>query len=495
MSKEIESIAEALFEKVRSRFPGVTLGDEKAKATTDPDKARFFNFTYSGEDGAEFGKVTLSLIDETSLKVYFGQNISAEMDREQRTEWYTFLRNLRQFAKRNLLTFDTRDINKSNLELQDVKQQAKTDDTFNSSDVPVVESKLYGSSHKSYADIGECRLLIKHNSPVSDDIHADRSRRIEKIYIENSRGERFLLDHTNLHGARATCNHVNQGGSMYDEIGECINNMVAEMSSMTHFVRSAKRRQFEDAETSDMAHAASQHYMQLKNTLRHLANKKYYDEFKEAFVPEETADEQIDIDALRERFVKKIYDDRFTEALPVVYKAYKKYKAEAAGQLGNELSEWADEVTESVWDEAPAESDVDLTTLQRKVNAPWPTGMDGIDATTDLKKIFPGKDLTDLNNSIYHYASDQGPDADVVPLIKTWLGNNNPEILSQLQFGQNNANDATTNHINPVSPQTSHPNDEYGSTGMDDPVTDPNVKLREDDSLDFIRSLAGIHRK
>jgi len=124
MSKEIESISSALFDKIRSRFPNVTLGDEKAKAESDPTKARFFNFTYTGEDGAEFGKVTISLIDETSLKVYFGQNISGEMDREQRKEWYEFLRNLRQFAKRNLLTFDTRDINKCNLALQDVNQQS-----------------------------------------------------------------------------------------------------------------------------------------------------------------------------------------------------------------------------------------------------------------------------------------------------------------------------------------------------------------------------------
>ena len=66
MSKEIESVATALFDKVRSRFENVTLGDEKAKATTDPEKARFFNFTYSDPTGAQFGTVTISLIDETS---------------------------------------------------------------------------------------------------------------------------------------------------------------------------------------------------------------------------------------------------------------------------------------------------------------------------------------------------------------------------------------------------------------------------------------------
>ena len=126
MSKEIESIAAALFDKIRSRFPNVTLGDESAKASSDPEKARFFNLTYSDKSGTEFGKVTLSLIDETSLKAYFGQGITADMDHAQRKDWYEFLRNLRQFARRNLLTFDTRDIAKSNLKLQDIKHRVHT---------------------------------------------------------------------------------------------------------------------------------------------------------------------------------------------------------------------------------------------------------------------------------------------------------------------------------------------------------------------------------
>ena len=66
MSKEIESVSTALFDKIRSRFPGITLGDEKAKACTDPSKARFFNFTYTGEDGAQFGKVTAQRKDISS---------------------------------------------------------------------------------------------------------------------------------------------------------------------------------------------------------------------------------------------------------------------------------------------------------------------------------------------------------------------------------------------------------------------------------------------
>ena len=497
MSKEIESVSTALFDKIRSRFPGITLGDEKAKACTDPSKARFFNFTYTGEDGAQFGKVTISLIDETSLKIYFGQNISGEMDRDQRQEWYLFLRNLRQFAKRNLLTFDTRDINKSNLQLQDIKQQAKTDDVADVNDVDnqMMESKLYGSSMQSYAECDNTRLRIIHHSQVNDDKHGDRARKIKEIFIETSKGERFLLPHKNLHGARAMARHLNEGGSMYDEIGECINNMVAEMSSMSHFVRSTKRRQFEDAETSDMAHSATQHYLHLKNTLRHLANKKHYQEFVDSYQPEAQMEGEIDEEALRERFVKKIYDDRFNEALPIVYKAYKKYKAESAQNLGNELEEWADDVTtESVWDAAPSEFEVNFKDLQEKLNTPWHTGIDGIDAITDLKHIFPGKDLTKLINDIQRYGKSQGADFDVRGLVKTWIRDNVPSISEKIKIGKDNADDAQTNWEAPTSPELAHPNDQYGASTMDDPVTDPNVKLREHDDLDFIRSLAGIRK-
>jgi hypothetical protein len=41
----------------------------------------------------------MSLIDEISLKVYFSKNISSDLDDEQKKEWYSFLRELREFAR------------------------------------------------------------------------------------------------------------------------------------------------------------------------------------------------------------------------------------------------------------------------------------------------------------------------------------------------------------------------------------------------------------
>ena len=483
--KEIESISAALFDKIRSRFSNVTLGDEKAKAETDPEKARFFNFTYASEDGAEHGTVTISLIDETTLKVYFGQNISGEMDREQRKEWYEFLRSLRKFAKRNLLTFDTRDINKSNLELKDVKQQARADDTYSANDVTVTESKLYGTPgrpYNSFADKGSTKILIRHANKVNEEIKGARTRRIQEIFLETDRGERFLLPHTNLHGAYAMAEHLNHGGTMHDEIAEHINGIVKEMSDMRHFVRATKHRQFEDQETADMTRSAVHHYDELKRTLRQMRGARGYRSYFESWQPDTTiVEDEVDVDALRERFVKKVYDDRFTEALPIVFKAYKKYKSEAAGQLGAELEEWANTVTEGTW--AAPDNENSVLALKALVEKPVPTGIDGMDATNALYDIIGDDELFD---AIYHLSQSQGPDADVRPLIKTWLKQNMPDLLSQISFGVNNADNATTNQVAPVSP-TVDPQ-RTGATGMDEPVTEST------DDLDFIRSLAGLRK-
>lgn len=484
MSKEIESISTALFDKIRSRFANVTLGDEKAKAETDPSKARFFNFTYTDKDGAEFGKVTISLIDETSLKVYFGQNISGEMDREQRQEWYLFLRNLRQFAKRNLLTFDTRDINKSNLQLQDIKQQARVDDVATADDVQVTESKLYGTSRNSYADMGECRLLIKHDGLVSDDKHGDRSRKIKEIFIEKANGERLLCPTKNLHAARALAQNIAHGGNMFDECATHILDIVNEMSAMQHFVRSTKTRQFEDKETAEMTHSAVTHYDSLKRKLRQMRGARGYREYFENYSPSNAIEDDVDVDNLRERFVKKVYDERFTDALPYVYRAYKQQK-ESVTDAGAELEEWADDVTESTW--ARPDNTDKITALQELLKSPVMCGIDGIDAKSKIEPII-GDD--DLNNTIERMAQDQGPDADATVAIKTWLDQNMPELLSQIQIGDNNGRDAQTNFAQPSSPQAAV-GDEYGA-----PPTatqnNSNMTYEDTDPLDFIRSLAGL---
>ena len=148
--RELDKISAALFDKIRARFDHVNIGDENAQRVTDPESARFFNFDYISDDGHNFGNVTISLIDEDSLKVYFGSNITNGLDEQQETEWYKFLRGLREFARRNMLSFDVRDINRSNLDLKDIKQQSVSDATYDKEELAIAESKLYGHGNNRF---------------------------------------------------------------------------------------------------------------------------------------------------------------------------------------------------------------------------------------------------------------------------------------------------------------------------------------------------------
>ena len=510
MSKEIESIASALFDKTRSRFPTVKLGDESAKSTTDPEKARFFNFVYTsntpGSDDdpvdpmdttpnindttVEFGIVTISLIDETSLKVYFGKDIASEMDQAQRKEWYEFLRNLRQFAKRNLLTFDTRDINKSNLHLQDVKQQAKVDDVAVVNDIKVTESRLYGTPgrpYHSFSEHGPIKIIVKHSSRPDDEVRGSRARKIESIFLETEIGERFKLKHRYLPAADALAEHLCSGGKIHDERAEHINNMVREMASMSHFVRSSKLREYDDPETAEMTKAAIHHYDSLKRTIRQMRGARGYRSYFETYTPKAPLDDSIDLDALRERWVKKVYDARFDEALPIVYEVYRRQLESAP--MGNELEEWANTINET-------EGDDEIQALNHLMSAPIHVGApDTNEALAVIKQIVPEIDLdTDVRMALEQLATSQGPDADARTILKIWLKDNVPELYNRIEIGANNIDDAHTNFPVQISPQAAHPNDTYGTMPSGGQPENSKMTYEDVDPLDFIRSLAGLKR-
>jgi hypothetical protein len=236
-----------------------------------------------------------------------------------------------------------------------------------------------------------------------------------------------------------------------------------------------------------MTQAAVKHYERLKNTLKRLRSPKQYNEFACNYTPPTPVEEEIDVAALRERFVKKVYDDRFTDALPIVYRAHKKQKAEAAGHLGSELAEWADTVTEGTWS-IPDSADK-VKALKVLLQRPIKVGMDGMDATSDLYDLI-GDDA--LFDQIGNLADSQGPDADATPLVKAWLQDNMPAIFAQVQATlQKAGRDAQTNFEPQTSPDTENSH-EYGATGMDWPPENPVVK--ESDNLDFLRSLAGLKK-
>lgn len=478
--RELDKISLALFDKIRSRFDSVNIGDAKAQRITEPEQARFFNFDYVSDNGENFGNVTISLIDENSLKIYYGSNITDALDEDQSKEWFSFLRDLKNFARRNMLTFDTRDINRSNLDLKDIRQQAGSDATFNKDELAISEGRLYGMGNNkrvSFGDVGKHKIIIRHKNQINPEKRGDRARQIENLFIETPVGERFLLDHVNLEGARALARHLNEGGSIGDEGSGLINEMVREMASMRHFVRSMRNRTFEDVETTNMVEAAMSRYYEVKDNLKKLQGRRGQEVLENMLAELDSVSEEADVNELRERFVKKIYDDRFNEALPYVYKAYQNRKRMNTTETA-EFESWATGVTEATWDSDT--DDMDEDKLTRLFQKPIAAGMDGVDGVAAIGSI-QDLDAEDLQTSIKKLSQVQGPDADIRNTIIGWLMSNGERALAQSLLSimqQQNAN------TQPVPQQPMPPQQPVGATTMDQPVVQ--------EELASLRKLAGL---
>jgi hypothetical protein len=337
---EIDRVAENLFDKIRSRFSKIRIGDDKAKSTVDPTKARIFNFDFS----EHFDNITISLIDENNLKIYYDIEAPRVLDSVEKSNWYKFLRNMRFFAQRNGLTYDVRDIAKNGLDRHDLQHINKDAEVINKNEVNMAESRLYGTKRSSYQKIGEVRIIVRHNKPIVDETSSRaRGQNIQALYIENSLGERFRLpEGTTLNGARVYARHVKNGGGIHDEFGNHISKIISEMSALKLFARNMRGRNFDDAETTAMVESAINYYGKLHRDLFTIRGQRGYEQYRALWQPEVTAEEELDIDALRDRFVRRVFDDRLIDALPVVQRAYKADRT----KVGDEFESWANSLLE-----------------------------------------------------------------------------------------------------------------------------------------------------
>ena len=198
--KDLNKIGEELFSKLRGRFKKITIGNQEGAVTNVPNESRFYDFEF-GDSG---GKVSVSL-DEESVVVMYSEQLFDSNDASLKTTWYDFLKELRVFAKKRMLNFEVRDIQKSNLEKRDYKFLS----TKNGENT-MTESTMYGTSKTSYQNIADARICVRHSESINQEIAGGRSQKIGSIYIESANGERFKYPYKHLNGARAMARHVYQ---------------------------------------------------------------------------------------------------------------------------------------------------------------------------------------------------------------------------------------------------------------------------------------------
>ena len=305
--KNLETISKELFNKIRGRFPNITVGDESATITNKPNEARFFEF-----DFADGKKVNVN-IDQDSLTIMYGQDLFSEDENVLKSKWYDFLKELRVFAKKRMLNFDTRDITKSNLDKRDYE--------YLSTEKQMSESKMYGTSRTSYQNVGTARLVVKHAGPVNMENAAGRTQNVHSIYIESDAGERFKYPFRHLNGARAMARHVAEGGNAYDVFGKHITGLSEELANLRKFKTYMNRSSVMAEGLAGYMDTVNERLNTVKKTVEMLQRESYY---KESFANfEQTVMEDVPEDIATDwtaQLTIKQFNEELKDVFPYIYK-------------------------------------------------------------------------------------------------------------------------------------------------------------------------------
>ena len=343
---DIDRVGEELYDLLSDRFH-VEMRDEKYQSTVVPKEARFFEFQYI-DDGVPYAVINIGIFPNKTMNLFTDQSLTEKMDDETRRRWYKFIKNLRmKIAAPHRFRFDQTNFTKGKMKTRDMIQLGKDAIGIDPSEIktPVRENKLYGSKKSSYQKMESVKLIVRHSKPVEEDQFGSRTRNINKIFVETETGERFLLpEGTSINGARAYARHIKNGGTLTDDFGKHISQVIKEMNNLRAFVRNMRGRSFEDIETSSMVEAAIDHYGSLHKNLFSIRSQKGYQRYKENWTPSDYLMDDADIEDLKERFTRKVFDDRFLEALPIVAKAYKSRRDE----IGKEFESWTNSIAEDI---------------------------------------------------------------------------------------------------------------------------------------------------
>jgi len=352
-----------LFNKIRSQFSNVRLGDENGAATANPADAVFFEFEFQ-EDADTYGSVSISLADGENMKVYYNRDLVSKIDEDSRDEWYAFLKELKDFAVEHQLTFDVRDITKNNLTKQDYENLADTNKTVNTDEMSEelaritklagVNEGLTGTAKRSYENLDKTKLIIRHKGKVDETVPGARSRQIQSLYIENEDGERFKYPMTHLAGARAMMRHVANGGRPHDEFGQHIIQTSEDIAKLNSFQRYVSNKDQLNDNAGDIIENTKLQLENLREYMRNLSKQSHYESSCKSYKKAE--DQVLDdetVNKLREKFTQTNLDSRVEDAFPLISRVMAELENTQKEEPINELEPDAEPI------DAPVQPPVD----------------------------------------------------------------------------------------------------------------------------------------
>ena len=456
----IQIISQDLFDKVRSRFQNLEMGDETGAVTIDPTEARFFDFDFVNE-GVNLGRVSISLNDLGSLKIYYSQGITENQDDPSKQMWYNFLKEMRLFSMRRLLRFDTRDIAKTNLDRNDFQHLATTQATKEEPEMNMNESRWNQKSSKktSRAVKGATEVIVRHHKAVDEMFPGARSQRknIRAIFIQNQDGERFKYPFIHPAGAFAMAQHVDHGGVPHDPAGKAIIRMSEQIAQLQEFQRQVQHTSLHD-DAMGITERAVGRLHELKAQIEGLSKRHHYESWVAELAGTDTGDDLMELDPVtmetyKSQFTQTNFKEELATFFPLIHSIMQETNTVDLEDFVNEAScpechkdpcecNKEDKVKESMfaqfeeWAEATEQgqlTDDEIEALKQAMNelpnGELELGPDGQTAW----QFFSGLGLSDTDlEDKFKAAAELDPSADPIEVLKMWAQESYPELLVTL---------------------------------------------------------------
>lgn len=222
---DFNSVALEVFQVIRAYGDDVVLYDANGNRVFEPNEARRF---YSSSENT---LVSISESgDDSAVSIFISESANI-------ADMKDFIDTIRAICVRSNLLFHVR---KSSREIKphSFATRASLGEQENMN-MNIMEG-LYGTSRSSYLRLENAKMIVRHSEKVRENMIGSRGRNIQSIFVENSVGERFLFPTQNLYGARAMTQHVNQGGTFADEVGQQIIRMAQDFKNLASVATSLK---------------------------------------------------------------------------------------------------------------------------------------------------------------------------------------------------------------------------------------------------------------
>ena len=298
--------------------------------------ADVIEFTFV-KDGKEYGKAWASIDDAQAVNVYYdddqadsppGKTPGLEYD----DSWTGFLKHLKNWAQRKQLSFELADKDRLG---DDMRHRE-----YNKMQEKISESYYPMGKKASYSDaVPSVKIVIEHTRQIEEG--EQRYRNINRIFLENESGERFLLDTKKPGIARVYARHIAEGGVPNDDRWNHVKGLCEEYSKMAGFARAVRNGQFNES-AQRLVNEGINHYQSLRETLSRMTGHRGYTSYFESWTPALMEDDSDD-STLNELFVQETLDPRIESVMPILSRLRKNI-----GEMKevSELAEWADSVVD-----------------------------------------------------------------------------------------------------------------------------------------------------